>query len=375
MGNVIENRFLFNFAASRSEGGYKRLYEYAKWFNGHGGAWFAIHPLCAALQVQFRRNRFFIVRQSNLQRLFDDWTYLRSICSILGQPDLYYSYGIPLYYPVGRVNWSHLNNVLTLGTHSAPLSPFLRLKLRFLGLRMRRGFAFADVVSAESRYSLGLLRAEGIGSPFLSVNGSDDELTSLRGGPTDQQDNVATVVGTYSYKALGESYRVFQMLKKKNRDLKLMIIGNPGDIPRDLRRKQDVIVRGVLGRPEVIGSLRRSRYYISTTHVENSYNCASEGVFLAAESYISAIGPHWELLAGESFEQMSLAGVSKPLLHVSRAELSGLNLSSWDGVVGEMIARTREALDAALSRNALTLQVPHRTTTGGQEQVHVGGSL
>src|SRR5262249_9092459 len=148
----VANAFLFNFAASRSEGGYKRLYEYSRWFNSRGGAWFAIHPLCEPLRQQFPRNRYFIVDRSNLKRLCDDWSYLRPLLQTIGQPELYYAYGIPLYARIGQVNWAHLNNVLTLSTRDVPLSLFHRMKVAYLGGRIRRGFALADVISAESQY-------------------------------------------------------------------------------------------------------------------------------------------------------------------------------------------------------------------------------
>jgi hypothetical protein len=91
------------------------------------------------------------------------------------------------------------------------------------------------------------------------------------------------------------SFRVFEMLKKTNSQLKLVIIRSVLTVPAALRESWDVVVRGVLTRPEVIDCLRKSRYYISTARIENSYNAASEGVFLAEESYISDIGPHREL--------------------------------------------------------------------------------
>src|SRR5712671_8230609 len=101
----IENRFLLNFAASYSEGGYKRLEAYARWFNSRGGAWFAIHPRCSHLITHFPNNRYFPVAGSRLARLFDDWGDLQAIGKTIGRPELYYSYGIPLYLRFGRVNW------------------------------------------------------------------------------------------------------------------------------------------------------------------------------------------------------------------------------------------------------------------------------
>jgi hypothetical protein len=335
---AVAHRFLFNFAVSYSSGGYKRLYEYARWFDAHGGAWFIIHPKCRGLQREFAANRFFIAEQSRLRRLYDDCGYLGAIGAEIGTPDLYYSYGIPIYARFGTVNWFHLSNVLPLGAAQAPLSVLDRLRFGFLGRRMRRGFRNADVISAESSYSLGLIGAQDGASLVLSVNGSDDELAFLRGTHRESPEEIAVVVGTYRYKALTESVHVFRMLREGNSQLKLLIAGNEAWIPSSLRGLPDVVVLGMLDRSELTARLRKAKFYISTTYVENSYNAASEGVFCAEESYISDIGPHRELLAGMPAGQVRVPGVARPLLHVKRDNLSGANLKSWDTVVVGMIA-------------------------------------
>src|ERR1039457_4876293 len=125
---TVEHRFLLNFTASYSGGGYKRLYEYAKWFNKNGGTWFAIHPRCADLIAKFPNNRFFVAKQARIERLYNDCGYLKAIAREIGQPTLYYSYGIPLYYRFGRINWFHLSNVLPFRTGEVPLSRVGRLK-------------------------------------------------------------------------------------------------------------------------------------------------------------------------------------------------------------------------------------------------------
>jgi len=334
----VAHRFLFNFAASYSSGGYKRLYEYARWFDAHGGAWFVIHPQCRGLQGEFAANRFFTVEQSQLRRLYDDCGYLRAIEREIGTPQLYYSYGIPLYARFGTVNWFHLSNVLPLGAAQAPLTVLDRLRFGFLGRRIRAGFRHADVISAESDYSLGLIGAGHASKLVLSVNGSDDELAFLSSNHRESPGDTAVVVGTYRYKALAESVRVFQVLRGSNSRLKLLIAGNEAWIPKGLRGLQDVVVLGNLPRSELVARLRRSKFYISTTYVENSYNAASEGVFCADESYISDIGPHQELLTNMPVERVRLPGLPRPLLHVKRDSLSGTNLKSWDTVVAGMIS-------------------------------------
>jgi len=340
----VQYKALFNFAASYSTGGYKRLYEYAKWFNGNGGAWFVIHPRCTHLMAEFPHNEFYIATQSHIERLYNDCAYLKKIEREIGEPELYYSYGIPLYSKFGKVTWFHLSNVLPLGGKAIPMGVIARLKFAYLGMRIRSGFAYADVISAESASSLRML---GGGRPqklFLSVNGSDDELACLQSGEYTEKAHVATVVGTASYKALDDSLRVFEMLRKVDAGLTLVILGNPKWIPRELTRVPGVVIRGLVPQSTVIDCLRKSRIYISTTRVENSYNAAAEGIFLADESYISDIGPHRELLSGAPFEQVSVPGVPSPLLHVHRNRLTGVNLKNWETVVVEMMARFHEAL-------------------------------
>ena len=339
---VNKTRLLFNFSASFSGGGFKRLYEYAKWFDAAGGAGFIVHPNCSRLLSEFPRNRYFVPEVTRLQRLLNDCGYLAGIGREIGQPDLYYAYGIPLYFRFGRINWFHLSNVLPLAPAGIPLSVTHRLRLASLGRRIRRGFANCEVISAESAYSLSLVRSAG-GTAHLvqSVNGSDDELAYLQEGSRQPKDNIATVVGTYTYKALEDSYRVFRMLKMANSELKLMIIGASADVPRSLQEDPDVVLRGALPRPEVIACLRRTRFYISTTYIENSYNAAAEGAFIADESYVSDIGPHRELLMGMKYEEVRVADVSRPLLHVRQESLTGANLKSWHTVVSEMMEQVQ----------------------------------
>jgi len=71
--------------------------------------------------------------------------------------------------------------------------------------------------------------------------------------------------------------------------------------------------------------------------LKNSYNAASEGAFLARESFISDIGPHRELLRGVYFKRLADLGNRVPCLHVKSDDLDWRNLKSWDQVIVEMI--------------------------------------
>jgi hypothetical protein len=339
----ISNKYLFNFSASYSGGGLKRLYEYAKWFDGNGGAWFVIHENCDHLRSQFSRNRFFVIKQTSLGRLLNDCAYLKSIKAETGEPQLYYSYGIPIYTRIGAVNWFHLSNVLTLHHRNIPLPLILLLKQKYLGHRINENLKNADIISAESNYSLGFIDAKRYGNLFATVNGSDDELMEIRAGGARHTESIAVVVGTNSHKALDDSVSVFEALRSSDQALKLHVIGNEKYIPRallsNLLSNPRVVIRGILPRPDVVSCLRQARYYLSTTLIENSYNAASEGIFLAEESYISDIGPHRELLANERFDEVSVPGLRRRMLHVTRSGLKGVNLKTWDAVIMEMLNR------------------------------------
>lgn len=334
---VINNKFVFNFSASYSGGGRKRLYAYAQWFNQNAGATFIIHPHCESLKNEFPNNHFITVNQSKLQRMFHDCDYLKDIGCRIGVPDLYYSYGIPIYAKFGKLNWFHLSNVLPLGSKGIPLPLFDKLKLQYLGRRIITNFKNADVISAESAYSLAMIKSENTRNFFVSVNGSDEEISFYNSSCAEEKDKIAVVIGTYSYKALEDSYHVFKMLRAKNDQLKLIIIGDEKKIPYSLRNNHDVNLVGSISSNEVFNYLRKAEFYISTTYIENSYNAASEGIFFANESYISDIGPHRELIAGLYFEEILVPNIKKPLLHLKKEIIKPLNLKTWDTVISEMV--------------------------------------
>ncbi len=260
--------------------------------------------------------------------------------------------------PFGRINWSHLNNILTMDTSGAPLSLAWRAKFRFLGWRIRRGFANAQVVSAESNYSLECLRTRGCLDPILSVNGSDDELAALQSRATEPPDDVAGCRRNLYVSGRGGVISSVPGTSAKASSTETGVIGEPTGIPAELRNDANVEICGSLDRRDVIRCLRRARYFINTTYAENSFNCAAEGIFLAAQSYISAIAPHRELLAGESCNVVAIPGLKRELFYVERQRLRGVNLRSWHDVILAMTARVRDKLQSQDAINAGLRGVP-----------------
>ena len=346
----VSNNYLYNFSASYSGGGYKRLYEYVKEFNRRGGAHFIIHPRCRSLTEKFLSNSYHIVEQSKSNRVLNDCAYLKKIIAVNGIPDLYYAYGIPLYFKVALVNWFHMSNVLPLAPKGIPMSPLDHIKMRFLGIRIRNNLINADVISAESNYSLSLIGSELKEKLFLSVNGSNDELGFLKEGNIKGKSNIAVVIGTNRYKAISESFNIFEMLRRTRCDkLKLVIIGSSKNIPKYIRLNSNVLLKGLIPRDELIKYLREARYYISTTFIENSYNAASEGIFFAEESYISNIEPHKELMLGMPHEIINVPNVSRSIMHIIAKDISAINIKSWQEIVSEMIAKVNQILNVSPS--------------------------
>ena len=337
---------LFNFSASYSGGGYKRLLSYAKWFNAHGGAYFIIHQQCASFAIQFPNNRYFIVNPGRWTRLWRDGAYLNPILATLPKLLLYYSYGIPLFATFARVNWFHLSNALPVASNRIPMSLLDSLKFAILGRRIRRGLVNADVISAESESSLDMIGREYGSSLFRSSNGFDEGLAELIRPSNEIRENLAVAVGTYRYKALDDTYRVFVMLRAMYPQLRLRVFGPSELVPSEMREDTAVELVGTQPHEAVLETLRVASHYISTSHIENSSNADLEGTYLAENAWLSDISPHREMLAGASWSSVSVPGIDRQLLHVRGAELSTSGLKSWRQVIHEMLVHL-ENIDAA----------------------------
>lgn len=330
-------KYWFNFSSSYTSGGLKRLRAYAQWFDQHGGALFFIHPQCRGLIEEFPRNRYEIIAQSKWQRLVNDGGYIETMQSRYGKPIFYYAYGIPMYHAVAEINWFHLSNILPLCKHSWTASWKDILRYQILGQRIRACAAHADILSAESAFSLDLLQQQSNKHGVVSVNGSDYK--GLLNTPDDQgaSDPVAVIMGTMRYKALDQSVALFDYLYEQDNALELLIFGDPRPIPRKLRAHPRLHLQGVVPQKEVLQQLSRAAFYISTTTIENSYNAAAEGVYLAKASYISDIPPHRELLSDSGYTTVELPTVKMPLLYVTKEQLAFKPLKSWDQVIIEML--------------------------------------
>jgi glycosyltransferase involved in cell wall biosynthesis len=345
MTKINTQKFLFNFSASYLGGGYKRIYEFVKYFNNNGGSNFILHTKCIKLEDEFPNNKYFFIKQTVFERIFNDGVYIEKISSKIGDLQLYYSYSIPIYNKVAKVNWYHLSNVLPLVPFKFPLSIFDKFKMFLLGFRIKKKLINAEVISGESRYSIGLITKKINSNYIISVNGSDDEINYLEQISIETKKNFAVVLGTYKYKSVNDSFKIFQKLKENNPELKLIIIGDKKYLSKHILKHKDVNVKGLLSRKEVISLLLNCKIYISTTLIENSYNAASEGIFFADESYISDIEPHRELLKGLNYELIKFDKIDQKLIYVQRNEINLQNLKLWRNIIEELIVKVDEILN------------------------------
>jgi glycosyltransferase involved in cell wall biosynthesis len=332
--------YVFNFSASYFGGGLKRITAYLKWFNQHGGANFVLNEKLIGIEKSFPENRYCFLKQRPIDKVLNYSPTLNQFLVQIPKIDLYYSYGIPLPRKIGKVNWIHVANVLPF-VNARKYVLFRRsLEMRLLGILMNNSMKYADVISAESDASLQLIKKNKKAQRFISVNGSDDEITAYQNqiNVSDEKfENIAVAVGTCKYKSIDDVYKIYCYLRQSNPTLELHIAGIKEDVPVYVQQDKQVILQGVLPQLAVCELLKKAKYYITATQIENSYNAAAEGIYLARESFVSDIGPHRELLKDVKFQVIRDFDIQVPSLYVKQKDVDIRHLKSWDQVVNEMI--------------------------------------
>ena len=332
---INKKKILFNFSSSYNGGGLKRLLAFSEWFDCHGGAVFIVHVRAKRYLLTYKNNTYFYINLSKFKKALNSHKYLIDIVNSIGVPHMYYSYGIPIPYKVGSINWFHLSNVLPLISHSGyGLTLFRSIELKWQGKLFKKSYKNAEVLSAESHYSLNLLPSSSKYIHIVSPNGSDKEIELFGQSREYTVNNIAVIVGSFFYKDLEASYRVFLKLKETHKELKMVIVGITSMIPSEIVSDKSIDVTGEISLKEVINLLSAAKFYINTSKVENSWNAASEGVLLANESYISRIEPHFELVKKIANNNYVIDG---DLIHVKRKNISVEKLMIWSDIIKNMI--------------------------------------
>lgn len=333
------NKFLFNFSSSYSGGGLKRLDEFSKWFSFHGGATFLINKRSAFLADKYPANEYIIPKISKLGRLLNTESYLNIFQK--RNFDLYYSYGIPITKKVANVNVLHISNVLPFIKNDFGYNVIENFKFSLLKFYFLNSLTKADVLSAESNFSISLFDSNFKKSKIVSKNGSDEEIEYFEKNKyakdKGEYGNYAVVLGTHKHKAILDSYNLFKTIQDEDCLDKLMIIGSKDQLPDEILKDKSVDILGVMDRSDIMKLLSKAKIYISTTRIENSFNAASEAIFLAKKSYISAIPPHFELLNELEFNIRKFDSIELNMIEVNSADIDTRNLEKWDGIIEQII--------------------------------------
>jgi len=332
-------KYLFNFSSSYSGGGLKRLIAYVEWFNKKGGAHFIVNEELRGELDDFSRNKYYFISISRLKKVINLQTYVDRIIKDMNGCDFYYSYNIPMKLNAARIRWFHLSNVLpfmNMSNYDIPLKRMM--ELWWLGILTKIGFNNCNYISAESKFSLELLQLENNRGSFISPNGADQEINLISSYDiSNEVENTAVIIGTYHHKNLTDSYKIYKYLRDNNSELKLEIFGDPDMVPSLIKNDPQVETKGIISHERIIDRISRAKFYINTSKVENSWNSASEGVFLCKESFISNIPPHCELLQKSKVELLNDLGTFNPIMHIKRDNIRSDQLKTWDEIITNMI--------------------------------------
>ena len=113
--------WLFNFSSSWVGGGLIRTIETVRWFDNNMGAYFILNDRIKDKISKYNNNKYFFVSDNKMKRLFSDGYYIPKIIAEIGRPDVYFSYGIPVFNNIAKINWFHISNALTLKTDNISL--------------------------------------------------------------------------------------------------------------------------------------------------------------------------------------------------------------------------------------------------------------
>ncbi len=334
------NNYLFNFSASYSGGGLKRLNAFSDYFDKNGGTNFIVNTKLIGIENIYKNNIYYFISENKFERFLNFSWKLKKVLMKLPNIFFYYSYGIPITKPIGQLNWLHISNVLPFNFTNLNI-PFKRqIELLILRLQFNFNMNIPNFLSVESLSSINYFNTNLQNEIIVSVNGSDDEIDYFTNKLQYSEASTieyAVTVGTYFYKCIDDVYKIYKKLFKNNNNLYLYIIGPTNLIPQFILKDKYVIAKGILSQQEVCNLLINSNYYITCTLIENSYNAAAEGIFLSKESYISKIGPHIELLKDINYDTINNFETRLPLLKVYHSNLNLSNLKSWNYIINDIL--------------------------------------
>ena len=330
---------VFDFSSSPSGGALLRIEAYASFFSDSAlETLFFVHREIAQRIQKFKGiNVVPVDNKSNLAKALGIGKYLNVLEE---KPYWFYSYGIPLSRPVGENNWFHISNILPLYLDKVSTSFSLYLKMYLYKLHLKFRSSNCDIVSAESNFSLDLYSKHicSFTHQVLLKNGVsdrviDDDICNKLSY------NYAVAVGTYNYKRLDITYKVFRSIKDEYKLKNIIIVGNVDNVPENIKCQEDVELISYLNDKEYFLTLARADIFISTSIVENSSNAVLEGLILSKKIIISDIPSHREILTFANGSNRNIVGYD--MLVFDKKSISLNKFQSWHLIINKMLSEMK----------------------------------
>ena len=284
-----------------------------------------------------KKNIFFFIKENKLMRVINDGYYISKIIDQIGQPEVYFSYGIPVFYKIGKINWFHISNSLSLKTRDIILPFFKRVQMLVLKKRIIRSMKITDISTGESEFSINLLKDENkknILSCFYRVlpNGFDISiLDNIINKNRQEHDKYAITIGTFTYKRIDLAVRLFHQIRKKNNLKKFIVIGEINGLSKSILNDNLVEFRSNISREELFYLLYNSEFYISASQIENSSIAALEALLLSKNIILSNIPSHNEMLRNLKTKNIILQNSNHKFKLLKKINLK-FNVASWSDV-------------------------------------------
>jgi len=319
---VNYKNIIFDFSSSYTGGGKKRLYAYLNYFHNKGGSNFIINKILEN-KIKKNKNKIFFVKKTNISNLFIPMNYLKYIQSSNPNIEFCYSYGTPATKKIFKYNIIHVSNIIPFILTKNKISLIDKFRYQILKKRFLHNFQFANLVSYESKSSLKLIKKTykfpKTSNFFLSINPADIQLNR-----SSNNKNIAITVGTQSYKNVNLVIDLFYKLKNNDPKLELHIIS---EHHFNINSNNKIKIFKNLSRNQVIKKLSEAKFYINASSYENSYNNATEGIFLSKFSFLSCIDVHKELLNELKYPKIKKVN---NFYFLEKDKISNLNKPTWD---------------------------------------------
>ncbi len=313
--------WLFNFSSSWVGGGLIRTLETVKWFDNNMGAYFIINDRIEnEVSKHSKNNKYFFISDNKVKRLFSDGYYIPKIIATIGKPDIYFSYGIPVFNDIAKINWFHISNALTLKTQKISLPLKTRIQMLILKKRIIKSIKYTNIATGESKFSVNLLKDEAKKRNLhchydVLPNGYDTSLIQdVLNNKRDELSKYAITIGTFKYKKIKIALELFHEIRKTNNLKKFIIVGAHNNLPKSVLIDKYVEFKSTISREDLFTLLYNAEYYISASQIENSSNAALEALLLSKNIILSNIPSHNEMLRNFKTKKLVLNNTNKSFM-------------------------------------------------------------